>query len=235
VSASLIRPRWLGQPFYVALDRVELLKWVALAAMLVDHVALYVFHDRPADGIAYAVGRLTFPLFVIAIAIGIARFREEAPQAAARAWRRLLWWAVIAQLASFPLRGLEFFNVLFTMALGVALFLVECAPWSRVVKVLAVVGVLCASLRVEFLLFGPLAVWAAIRWARLPTALNLAALVASTASLVIPNGNSVALVGLALAWLLALLPFGVRHVPRLFYWAYVVQFPLMWGASLWIA
>lgn len=224
VRAAYVRPRWLSQPFFIATDRVEAVKWLAVLLMLVEHFDRYVVQPVDMHGRwTYALGRLVFPLFALCLGRGIA---SGGLGAAERAWRRLLFWGVAAQIAAAPVLGFGYFNVLFTMALGVALLLVERSTAPAVARVFCAVAVLVAATFVEFYAFGVLLVYAACRWSRVPSTANFAALLVALIALVLVNGNFVAVGALGVLWLLALAPFEVRRVRHLFYAVYALQFPV---------
>lgn len=71
---------------------LELLKWAALLAMLVDHVDLAVF-NREQEWM-YQIGRFAFPVFAISFGIGLAFTRDPVSVA-----NRLFWPAMVAQCA----------------------------------------------------------------------------------------------------------------------------------------
>jgi uncharacterized membrane protein len=66
--------------FYLRNGTVELLKWFALLAMVVDHVNA-VFYARELGAWATVVGRLAMPVFSIVLAYNLAR-----PGADLRRW-----------------------------------------------------------------------------------------------------------------------------------------------------
>lgn len=109
------------------LDRqLELAKWIAIIAMVVDHIGL-LFYDL-VDYYAFrAIGRLTWPLLAWIIAIRLV----QKPSRAIGYLKRLVIWGIISQ----PFFWLAFYakpetfaifnaplNILFTIAIGVALF-----------------------------------------------------------------------------------------------------------------
>lgn len=71
---------------------LELVKWLAFAAMVVDHIDL-VLLERSAPWM-YQVGRFAFPAFALAFGIGLAHSRDLLSVAS-----RLLWPGVVAQVA----------------------------------------------------------------------------------------------------------------------------------------
>lgn len=95
-----------ARPAPVAIDNgaLEGAKWIALAAMTLDHVNTYLTHGRHAW--MYQVGRVAMPLFGIALATHLARpdaFQKNGP--AARMTLRLALFGVLAQVPFTLLRG----------------------------------------------------------------------------------------------------------------------------------
>lgn len=128
----------------------ELLKRVAFAAMLVDHVDMLLL-ERSQPWM-WAIGRVAFPVFVFTFCFGLAYSRDVV-----RVGLRVLGVALLAQLVwqwASPGYGA---NVLFVMALGALAALGSVAsplPWFAVfiVYVLAVhrieggvLGLLCLA------------------------------------------------------------------------------------------
>ena len=106
MSSSLPRDRAL-----------DLLKWLALLSMLVDHLR-YVW---PSLYWLYVPGRLAFPLFCLAIAVNLRRYPSGRPLPL----RYLGLLLVFAVLSEWPYRLLvpapEVLNILPTLALGLVL------------------------------------------------------------------------------------------------------------------
>lgn len=228
VSALAVRPRGSSRPFYIAPERVELLKWLGFVAMLVEHVARYALQLDVAGTVYYDIGRLAFPFFALALAGGL-----SAPGANfTRTWRRLLLWGCVAQLGALLVRAPLPFNVLWTFALAVGLVgvfhLEDTSKWLRAI---AIALILAASTAVEFIQGGVIFAACAIWYARRPHGLALVSLVASCGLLCLVSGNLVALGALGLAWLIAQAPFELRRAPGAFYVLYVIQFPLLWVAG----
>lgn len=96
---------------------LDLLKWLALLSMLVDHLR----HVWPQWYLVYIPGRLAFPFFCLAIAANLARSVVVPHQSLP--WRYLGLLLAFAALAEWPYRLLvqvpESLNVLPTLALGV--------------------------------------------------------------------------------------------------------------------
>ncbi|UOY68652.1 TraX family protein [Enterobacter kobei] len=100
-----------GQPSPAALDMIKL---VALLAMLIDHINTLFL--TPAWPVMYALGRMAFPLFTLIWAMNVQRSPERLQVRANRLWI----WAVITQ----PVFSLAFLdhqpwwamNILFVFA-----------------------------------------------------------------------------------------------------------------------
>lgn len=213
---------------------VECAKWVAFALMVLDHVTIFVTDDRPAW--AYLLGRLVFPMFALALAYGLARGGELTFEAASK---RLLIWALVAQLPySFVVPGVHL-NVLFT--LWAATFLYQSFRWNRwnLARVVLAAGAVLASSVVEFGVVGVLCVVCAIGAARaLPRLDERKELVAAwwkqprgwwlvgfwftLACLHAVNGTPAALAGPLVFW--ACVKWGdIPRVKHAFYWLYPAQ------------
>lgn len=103
---------------------VEAVKWIAFALMVLDHVTIFVTVDRPAW--AFLLGRLVFPLFAMSVAHGL---REAGEYTLDSVCKRLLTWALVAQVPYHYLVGGAYLNVLFTF--WSALFLVTAFKYGR--------------------------------------------------------------------------------------------------------
>ena len=96
--------------------RLEALKWLALATMLIDHLGKMVFVSWMWE--AHAVGRLSWPLFSVIAALRLA----ASPEGLAVRYRwRLLPWAILAQPAFRVVSDGEQLNILWTLLAGVLL------------------------------------------------------------------------------------------------------------------
>lgn len=110
-SASPLSPSW-----------VIWAQWLALASMMVDHIAVYLFPGSTATPwLSDTVGRLAFPLFAGMMAWHVVHYT--------RSFRRYMWRVlmigVVAQMLymGFPAYPVyTFLNVCFTLALGLMLF-----------------------------------------------------------------------------------------------------------------
>ena len=207
---------------------IEPLKWLALLLMLAEHWMRYVADDLPAW--LFACGRLAFPLFAFALALGL---RGQPCSKLMGVLFRMLVWAAVAQatiqLVDAPEDRL---NVLFTFAFGLAAAHAVACIGSELLAaiILGAIGIL--SLWCEFGLVGVAFVAACVALARAgdrPRAAWVAVLVL-LALLAIPNGNHFALAAVPLTLLVKMLPTSVPRLRGVFYWAYALQFPVYAGA-----
>lgn len=194
---------------------VEGVKWCALSAMVVDHVAA-VFYGRDAGMLVEAIGRLAFPLFAIVLGYNLHR--------SADVWKLAKRLAIVGAIA-FPFHAYLFaqaggwfpLNVLLTFAVAaVVIGLIQAGQ----VKPAFAVFLLGGSL-VEYWWPGVglvVATWATVRYRSRWAVLALCAALAGLCAL---NGNAWALLSLpALSGLAAL----DLRVPRA-RWAFWVAYP----------
>lgn len=198
---------------------VELLKWLGLAAMLYDHAELFAGVLLPY---AASVGAFAFPFF--AIALGAALGLEPSGKLALVV-RRLFFWALIAQVVVVFVRDPMPLNVLFTLAAGVLAFVgTESRRSGRgAVLVLGAVGV---SLVSEFSILGATFVWASLyvfSRRRQPLWLCLPAI----PLYLFNEGSMFSVVAVVAAAALLSQSVSVPRVKRVFYLAYIAQWPLL--------
>lgn len=214
----------------------DLIKWIALITMVLDHMRL----AWPATSDLFVLGRLSFPLFCLAIAINVSR--NQPGELFTRSNGRYLAMLVLfAALSEFPYRLVGTsgtFNVLVTLALGT---LVAWGVQHRTFESLVLAGgaILAAYLLSESLMYGffgvivPAALVLAIKrpelFALLPMGLCVAinsrtglferaAQLEPFAILALLIAALAPLLGLALFW--ARLPFKVLPVTQWSYWFY---------------
>lgn len=97
---------------------LDLLKWLALLSMVLDHLRYVGWH---VDWL-YVPGRLAFAWFCLAIAVNVQRSRSRRIDAPVQ-WAYLMWLAVFSVVAELPYRlymagEVTTLNVLPTLALG---------------------------------------------------------------------------------------------------------------------
>ncbi|HEF4759756.1 TPA: conjugal transfer protein TraX [Pseudomonas putida] len=128
---------------------LDLLKWLALLSMLLDHLRYVGFS---ADWL-YVPGRLAFPWFCLAMAANLAR----EPVTANGQWRYLGWLVLFSAVSEIPYRlflpNPDTLNVMPTLVLG----LLVARGWrdrSLDARLLAVSAVVLAALFSGRLMFG---------------------------------------------------------------------------------
>jgi hypothetical protein len=128
--------------------KMELAKWVATAAMAVDHYGKIV--DPAVFELTHAVGRVSFPLFAAIIA---ERLILD-PQLARRYLRRLAPWAVVSQPV-YVLAGRDWLqgSILLTLLLGV--LAIEALRGMRQHPVPSAAGLAVVAAASWFAEFGP--------------------------------------------------------------------------------
>ncbi len=241
-SASTRRARlsrtWLDAscPLTLSTGALEALKWLALLAMVADHVNSFWLHGTVLP--LQAFGRLAFPLFAFVLGYNLAR-RE--PPVVTRLVGRLLLAGLVAQPFFMLLtRSAWHLNVLFTFALAAVLV----AGWLRVTtrtgRAALVALALVGGAFVEFNWYGLALVVAAHQACRRQThgaALTLlAALLALTLWLVAASGP-VAWAGMAawpVVWLVRQRALAWRRWPGVFYVFYPLHLALLAAGQPWL-
>ncbi|MCH4900058.1 TraX family protein [Pseudomonas sp. B707] len=211
---------------------LDLLKWLALLSMLLDHLR-YV--GISADWL-YGPGRLAFPWFCLAMAANLARDGARKTE-----WRYLGWLLLFSLLSEIPYRLYipepDTLNVMPTLALG----LLVARGWqdpALISRLLGVSALLVAALFPERLMFGlfgvllPLAMLLVFRkpwfFSLLPGLLCLAANQWRVLYESAQFGNQVAILGIATCLMAPLLGmFLLRHAtylraPPMRRWAYAL-------------
>ena len=203
---------------------IESLKWLGLIAMIAEHWMRFVVGELPSW--LYLCGRTAFPLFVFALALGLAgKARSQIRATTLRAFV----WALVAQagmqLVDAPDRQL---NVLFTFGLGLALVDVFDRVRSPFLRAVVLCAVAAVAMWCEFGVIGVAFVAAAVALCRAehPPAAAWAAVLGLLAALAIPNGNHFALISIPVAILVSSSGIAVPRVRGLFYWAYALQYPV---------
>lgn len=206
-------------------SHLELLKWVGLVAMVVDHVNLKFFADSLPG--AFELGRLAFPLFAVALAFGFVRAdRAQFIDVVCR--------VLLVAGATMPI-GMLFFesaqlNILFTLALGLAAAgLSRFCAWYVAVAGFLFLGAL--SIFAEYSVIGFCLVFALVQWARDQSMSNLVAAVVSLFLLFVVNGNHWAVASVAVVLLVSLSPFHVPRIKRFFLVFYPAHLLLLLGVS----
>jgi hypothetical protein len=107
----------------------ELLKWVAIVTMTVDHIGVVLYPDYV---VLRVIGRLAFPLFAYLLVLGTESTRDLRGY-----FNRLLFFALISQLPYSLANGIapwEKLNIFFTLSLG--LIMIYCIERNSVAFVI---------------------------------------------------------------------------------------------------
>jgi hypothetical protein len=211
---------------------LDLLKWLALLSMLLDHLRYVGFS---ADWL-YVPGRLAFPWFCLAMAANLARDGSRKTE-----WRYLGWLLLFSLVSEIPYRLFipdpNTLNVLPTLALGLLVARAWQAP-SIMARLLGVAALALAVVFPERLMFGffgvllPLAMLLVFRRPWYFSVLSgLICLAANQWQVLYESaifGNSVAIFGIATCLFAPMLGmFLLRHVrhlqpPPMRRWAYAL-------------
>lgn len=205
---------------------LDVLKWLGAAAMVADHVGLYVVGPSVWSE---AVGALAFPLFAVALAEGTA---GQHVASRVRTLHRLCLGALAAQFALLTVRDFAPLNVIFTLAAGVAIDTAVRYDMPTARRVALLVAAVAVCFWAEYLHVGAAFV-AVLCWrSRVRSDVALYVAVALLVLVAPLNGNWWAIAALPLVALVSLLP---RDTPRLrdaFYYVYVLQWPLLAALQL---
>lgn len=133
----------------------DTLKYLAIAAMLLDHIAWYLLEfSSPWAQAFHVVGRVTAPVMCFFLAQGYV-YTRSVP----RYLGRLLCFAALSQIPWYflhPSKGWLTFNFLFTLALS----LLAIHAWERIgnlpLRLLAVAACVAASYYCDWHIYAPL-------------------------------------------------------------------------------
>lgn len=211
-----------GRPL-VRAQSLEAIKWTALVLMLVEHVFYFVLERMPVS--VMLVGRSVFPLFAMALAVGVSGIPAADREAWGRLLVRLLAWGIVAAAAGSLVRDALPANVLFTLALGLFVDIAwRSGHWSRWFSVGAA---LLLGFAVEYGPCGVAAVALLCGWARDQGSRGgLVQLGLAIGLICVANGNIFAVFAPLIAWALDRGELAIPRVPRFFYWAYAGQWPV---------
>lgn len=206
---------------------LELLKWLAVGCMLLEHYCRYVIGDVPDW--AYSVGRLTFPLFAFCLAVGFVNLTGD------RQWqvfRRLCGWAVVAQVCSLAVDGRAYGNVLIIFALSALIYL-SIQRGSLILIGFAVGAALIISMFCEF---GPIGILIVLlmMFAVKFLEFGVVAIAVGVIATALLGSNLWSLLALPIILCASVIDVGPPRVRHLFYWVYALQFPFF-GALAWFA
>jgi hypothetical protein len=213
---------------HVADGTLEVLKWLALAAMTLDHINTYLWnHSSPAS---YAVGRLALPLFAFTLAYRLAQPQAVAHGMPRRVMLRLLAAGLCAVVPRFLLAssdgGCWPLNVMFTLATGTAIAWL-CMRGGRWVPTLVMATFFFVGPFLEFWWFGLACFFGAWWFCRRPGVASFLGCAGGCASLYAVNGNYWALAALPLIAASPCLAIAMPRARHLFYYYYPLHLAVL--------
>jgi hypothetical protein len=122
----------------------EVLKWIALTTMTIDHVGAILY---PEQTVLRLIGRLSFPLYCYLIVLGVESTRNVRSY-----FIRLFIFALVSQVPFYLALGVgpfESFNIFFTLSFGV-LFIFFLKKKS----LLVFLPLLASSLNFDYSIYG---------------------------------------------------------------------------------
>ena len=201
---------------------IELVKWIALTAMVIDHVGELLL-DQGKFSPAYHVGRIAFPLFAFVLGFKLSTKTNVAEPASLRTVKRLFVWALISFLPFYAVTGrLWPPNIFFTLGLGALACWVQIAallPWRRW---LAYFAIFLASFGCDYFAPGVFLVFSICAMYRRPSVQAFGASLLCSVVLAFANWSPWTLMAIPIA----ALAHGVSlNVPRL-KWFFYASYPL---------
>jgi hypothetical protein len=211
---------------------LELLKWLALALMIGDHINKYLLNGT-VDLLFYA-GRIAMPIFVTVLAYNLARPGALTSGAYGRTMCRLGGFGALATPAFIALGGIVDgwwpLNILFTlMTLSWVLACLDRGGWWNLV---AVAAFLLGGSVVEF--WWPALALGVSVWAYTKKPSRIAALAAFAALIALHtiNGNDWALVALPILLLASKLRLNIVRLRWFFYAFYPAHLAIIWALRI---
>lgn len=208
---------------------VELLKWLALALMTLDHINKHLLHASvPA---IFALGRVAMPLFALTLAYNLARPGALQRGVYSRVAKRLALVGAVSSAPFIALGGLSWgwwpLNIMamFLASTCVMYFWEKGGTWGAVgaIAAFSIGGGL-----VEFWWPGAALCVSAWRYFKRPSLAALCICVGSTASLYAINKNHWALAAFPLLLLASTIKPKLPRLPNVFYAYYPAHLVVIW-------
>jgi hypothetical protein len=205
-------------------SQIEVLKWVAMAAMVIDHANKIVLGGE--FEIMMWIGRLAFPIFAVVLAYHY-QFHTRRKS---RYFSRLLFFAILSQpiyLVAFSIANL---NILFTLAMGFVIIwyydyfqtAINQGDKLKIAAGLCLVAVIFAVAgNTDYYQCGVMMVPLAVLWLRHNKSIFLMLqFLMLTISNVLPIYGFSALLSYAIIGLAITMPYRIPRLPRYFYYLF---------------
>ena len=213
--------------------QLELLKWLAVLSMFIDHFGRHLF-GWSEETVVFGAGRLAFPLFAFVLACNLARPGDQAARAKRTALRLALACAVATPAAIWARSDPTQINVFATLGLGAALCWIFFSKSYHEWRIIFCVIVIIAGWYVEFVFIGVIFVAALTLWRFKPspkTAMSAIIMLLALMGFNTLFGGIYGLAGtlavLPLAWAVSYVPVVMPRIPWLFYAIYPAHLALI--------
>lgn len=216
MSAVLQRSNVGSSVVGLSTGQLELVKWIAAAAMVADHLNKLVFSGALPGFTEF--GRLAFPLFAATLALSVASMNEDK---LFRIAARVLAVAVVTQPIYIWAWGWWQLNAMFTLAFGLFVYWwIRDRECDRVEQICYSVLLSAIGMFAEFWAIGVWVVVAACLFVQRPTGERFVAWFFLVGCLVVINGNLYALCSFVVLVAAAVSPIGVPRWRHWLYWFY---------------
>lgn len=206
----------------------EALKWVALVAMVFDHIThhLFVVEFRGV----WTIGRIAFPLFAVILAYNLAQISlaSQASGSSQNKHKTIIWRLLLTGLIAQPftmwVRDVFVLNVMFTLAAGAWLAYPTITKHTKLEALAAIIFAVLVGQYCEFAIYGIFFVFASAKFFEDQTWPKAALVMAALAGLYFANASHRALFALIPFAIAVLVDFKVPRVKWLFYAFYPIHF-----------
>jgi TraX protein len=207
-------------PIKVSSGTMEVVKWLGLLSMTIDHINRFFFGTAIYS--AYCIGRLAMPLFAFIFAYNLAQPNAFARGLYTRVLKRLIIFGLLATPGYIAMRNLPTLwplNIMFTLSVAtIALFFYEKGGVGN--YLVAILFFLIGSLFVEFNWAGVMFCITSWFYCKKPSILALLACLMAYLFLGIVNDNNWALASLPIIILASKIDLKVSRIPHFFYFYY---------------
>ncbi|KTC85327.1 TraX protein [Legionella drozanskii LLAP-1] len=221
-------------PLKISSGTMEVVKWVALISMTIDHANRFLFASSIQS--LYCAGRLAMPLFAFIFAYNLAQPDVLSRGLHKRVLIRLIIFGIIATPGYIAMRHLQYLwplNIMFMLAVATAvLYCFEIGGTRN--RAFALLIFLLGGLLVEYTWVGIFFCLSSWFYCRKSTLMGLLAWLAAYLFLDNINGNNWALATLPLIFLATQINLKVPRIPYFFYYYYPLHLYILYLLSHWI-